>query len=83
MLPTRRHARVFEVTWEGISNEKMAFFSEKILKHRQYNPVVFYTKSWHGALSGQKAIYAMIDDFKFDRPTHNVNNITLKLNEMI
>ena len=83
MLSTRRYAKVFDITWKGVTNEKLAFFSEKILKHRQYNPIVLYTKSWHGALSGQKAIYAMVDDFKIDRPRHDYNNVTIKFNEMI
>ena len=83
MAAGRKSIRTFDLRWSHVSNEQTALFTEKILRHREYNPIVLYTRDWTGVLNGERVIHCEVDSYTIERAIHNQNKITLKFKEVI
>lgn len=80
---SRRHVRSFSLSWRGLSNAKLKEFTDKILIHRRYNPVILYARSWDGILNGETVIHASITNFLLERNRHDFNTIKVDFMEVI
>jgi hypothetical protein len=79
----RRHVRVLELRWKGVSNEVLEDFTTKILQHQQYNPVVLYARDWSGVLNGETVFHCQIESFEIERIVHNSNQIAIRFKEIL
>lgn len=80
---SREYRRNFSLTWTGITNLKLQEFVNKILKHRRYNPVILYARTWDGILNGETLIPTKIVNFELTRAVHNFNKIKVEFEEII
>lgn len=80
---TRRSVRNFSLNWRGLSNVKLKEFTDRILLHRRYNPVILYARSWGGILNGENLIHARIINFTLERQRHDFNTIKVDFMEVI
>lgn len=79
----RRHLRSFSLQWYGLSNEKLKEFTDKILVHRRYNPVILYARDWDGLLNNERLVHAQITSFELTRIKHDFNRIKVEFMEVI
>jgi len=79
----RAQRRTLRLRWRGITNADLFTFTEKILKHRAYNPVVLYTRTWHSILNSERVFHCWITSFEHERSVHNRNNISVEFSEVL
>lgn len=80
---SREYRRTFNLTWFGVTNLKLQEFTNKILKHRRYNPVILYARDWDGILNGETLIPCKITSFELTRAKHDFNKIKVEFEEII
>jgi hypothetical protein len=83
MTGQRRHLRAFSLQWYGLSNAKLKEFTDKILVHRRYNPVILYARDWDGLLNNERLVHAQITSFELTRIKHDFNRIKVEFMEVI
>jgi hypothetical protein len=79
----RRDKRTLQIIWKGVSDDALHEFSEKILRHKEYNHVVLYTREWHTILDGERVFPAYITSFSVDRLKTDRNVVTVEFTECI
>lgn len=79
----RRHVRIFDLSWSGVTIDKLALFNKRIMQHRHYNPIVLYATSWNGVLNGETVVYCMIDDMQIEIKKNGYRNVKLRFIEII
>lgn len=84
MLPgDRLNRRRINLRWRGVSNANLYIFTDRIVKHRRYNPVVLYTREWHSILNGERVLRCELTNFSFSPSVAGLNNIDAEFTEII
>jgi hypothetical protein len=79
----RRDIRTLSIVWKGVTDEKLAEFSERILRHKEYNHIVLYTREWHGILDGERVFPCYVTEFRVERMKTGRNLVQLTFQECI
>lgn len=79
----RMNRRRLNLRWRGVTNDKLYILTERIIKHRRYNPVVLYTREWHSILNGERTFRCEVTNFSFSRSVHNLNDVEVEFTEII
>jgi hypothetical protein len=79
----RQVIREIDMNFMGVNNEKVQFFMDRIYKHRQYNPVVLYSKDNNSILNEEKLFHCSIEDLEITPIRHDFNLVKIKFVELI
>lgn len=69
--------------WSGVSYAKAVEFYQKVVKPGHHQPLVLFTRSYHGTLSGQRVLLGRMTDHSMPPALTNVNDLSLTVEELL
>ena len=79
----RKPLYTVELNWSGVSYAKAVAFYQQVVKPRRHQPVVLFTRTYHGLLSGQRVLLCRVTDAGMPPTLTNVNDLSLTVEELL
>ena len=72
-----------ELSWTGISYANTVLFYNTFVRPRRYNPVILFTKTYHGILNDHRVLFGRITDATMPPRVTDFNDISITFEEVI